>query len=355
MDVLRLAPGYRVQHRPMVTARLDAKDRRRCRNGVHRLGCSGDGDSTHAVTERQRCTPRGHVRGCGGETDRRHVRPSRTEAAKLRWERQKGQRRSVAAKLREAARRTARKADKAVVGGPHTTPAESFAQNGKIEGHGEYEYRAVTELSGTPESERGSGRRDKETESWLSGGVAELKGCPLLWLTDRSWTCLICADVLDTPSQARVHAMGHIDPIGLPTNPPRPKRTTKHLDPVRTSGYIVTGKHRKRRGPIPPALTALATAKLAEYQGWSWYPAPSLPRPTMKEASMPSTPVARWDSDEPVPVRPNPLETPEQRRLINEARARDAAGVPYVIPPAYAYHFPDYIVRSIERRNAGVA
>lgn len=186
----------------------------------------------------------------------------------------------------------------------------------------------------------------------MTGGIGELKKCPLLWLTNRSWTCLICADVLDTPSQARVHAMGHIDPIGLPTDPPRPKRTTKHLDPVRASGYIVTGPRRKRRGSIPSALTAMAAAKLAEYEGWSWYPAPSVPRPPMKEAYMPSTPVARWDSDEPIAIRPNPLETAEQRRLINAAKARNAAGVRYDIPPAYAYHFPDYVVKIIERRNA---
>lgn len=122
----------------MATARLDSRDRRRCRNGAHRPDCSGDADARHAVAERRRCTARGHVRGCGGDTDRRHVRPSRTEAARLRWERQRSQRRSVAAKLREARKKVL------------PTAAESFAQNGQIEGHGEREYRAVTGLSGTP-------------------------------------------------------------------------------------------------------------------------------------------------------------------------------------------------------------
>lgn len=119
-------------------------------------------------------------------------------------------------------------------------------------------------------------RRDKEIGAWMAGKADELKACPLLWYTARAWVCLLCRDVLDSPSVARIHALGHIDPLGVPTNPPRPKRTVRHLDPVRASAYIVTGPHRKRRQSIPAALTELAAVKLAEYRGWDWYGQPPM-------------------------------------------------------------------------------
>lgn len=329
----------------MASTRLDPKLRRRCRSGAHRADCSGPSDARHALTERRRCTSRGHVRGCQGADDRRHGgRPSPSEAAQARWERERAERRSKAAKLREARRR-------GVTG--LSGAGESFAQNGKNGGHGEYEYRAVTELSGSAESERDAGRRDGEVRDWLRGGVDELKACPLLWFTNRAWVCLLCRDILDSASQARVHAIGHIDSDRLPTNPARPKRTIRHLDPVRTSGYIVAGVHRKRRQSIPSALEKLAQAKLVEYAGWSWYPpAPTMPQ-HRPEAYMPSTPVPRWDNAEPIALRPDPTETPERRRLINEAKARSAAGERYDVPREYRHLFPDYVLRQIQRRNVG--
>lgn len=376
----------------MASARTNPQNRRRCRNGQHRADCSGASDGRHALRERQRCTRAGHVRGCSGFSDARHqARLSRAESQAVRRAREKAERRSVTARLREARKRTD------IAG---SDARGESVQNGQIGGHGTKGISAAGELSGEagatpllsvewtddgtiagevplgPEMAESWGARDrlatarsvlgearerdgadrdrqrKEISAWMTGNADTLRRCPLLWNTGRAWVCLICRDVLDSPSVARIHVLGHIDPVGLPTNPPRPKRTVRHLDPVRASAYIVTGPHRKRRQAIPPTLVALAETKLAEYRGWDWYgPAPTMPRQTV-DRPMPSTPVPRWDGDEPIPVKPDPLETPERRRLIDAERDRIRAGETYEIPAAHRGIFPDYVQRIVAARGA---
>ena len=199
--------------------------------------------------ERLRCRPSigEHKPTCDGN----HVQLSRADAAKNREAAKRFARRSRVARMRESRKR--------VVVEPLSRPVRSANVPESL--------ITRTRFLGTTGSTTTTQIRDdldprtaSEIARWLRYSHSDpspLLTCPLLWRTSRTWVCLICRDALPTASVAGIHAVKHVDP----TTP------------------LLERDHPTYRGEIPADRLALATAKLAEYQGWPWWPSLPMRKP----------------------------------------------------------------------------